>query len=112
MNDYYDYIVDDRIVSNKSLHGQYIKKIISAGKLDALNQKIENDPVLQSMGNPKEDGARKEGRKVRYELGSLVEFENYILTAFTNFDAACSIPIPFKPLSTSKHSAFFAGARS
>ena len=87
VNDYYDYIVDDRIVSNKSLHGQYIKKIISAGKLDALNQKIENDPVLQSMGNPKEDGARKEGRKVRYELGSLVEFENYILTAFTNFDA-------------------------
>lgn len=87
VNDYYDYIVNDRIVSNKSLHGQYIKRIISAGKLEALNTRIENDPVLKRTGNPKENITRKEGRKVRYELGSLVEFENYILTAFTNFDA-------------------------
>ena len=87
IRNYYDYIVEDRIVSNKSLHGQYIKKIIAAGKIDDLNKKIENDPVLKRMGNPKEDALRKEGRKVRYELGSLVEFENYILTAFTNFDA-------------------------
>ena len=59
---------NDRIVSNKSLHGQYIKKIIAAGKIDDLNKKIENDPVLKRMGNPKEDALRKEGRKVRYEL--------------------------------------------
>lgn len=86
VNDFYDVIVDDRIVSNKSLHGQYIKRIISAGKLDALNEQIENDLILNRMGNPIEDTARKEGRKVKYELGSLVEFENYVLTAFTNFD--------------------------
>ena len=86
VNDYYDYIVDDRIVSNKSLHGQYINRIIAAGKLDALNKKIQNDSVLNKSGNPKEDITRKEGRKIKYELGSLVEFENYILTAFTNFD--------------------------
>lgn len=87
VNDFYDYIVDDRIVSKKSLHGQYINRIIAAGKLEALNEQIENDPVLNKTGNPKEDTIRKEGRKVRYEIGSLVEFENYILTAFTNFDA-------------------------
>lgn len=40
VNDYYDYIVDDRIVSNKSLHGQYIKKIIAAGKIDDLTKKL------------------------------------------------------------------------
>ena len=87
VNDYYDYIVDDRIISKKSLHGQYINKIIKMGKLEDLNKKIENDQVLKRMGNPKEDPTRKVGRKVKYELGSLVEFENYILTAFTNFDA-------------------------
>ena len=87
VNDYYDYIVDDRIVSNKSLHGQYIKRITAAGKLEALNEQIENDPVLKRMGNPKEEPTRKEGRKTKYDLGSLVEFENHILTAFTNFDA-------------------------
>ena len=86
VNDYYDYIVDDRIVSNKSLHGQYIKKITEIGKLDSLNYKIENDPFFKKIGNPKVEALREEGRKVRYELGSLVEFENYILTAFTNFD--------------------------
>lgn len=86
VNDYYDVIVDDRIISNKSLHGQYINKIMSVGKLDELNKQIENDPILKKIGNPKEDSTRSEGRKVKYELGSLVEFENYILTAFTNFD--------------------------
>ena len=49
VNDYYDYIVDDRIVSNKSLHGQYIKKITEIGKLDSLNYKIENDPFLKNI---------------------------------------------------------------
>ncbi len=29
---------------------------------------------------------RQAGRKVRYPLGSVVEFENYVLTAFTKFD--------------------------
>lgn len=86
VNDYYDYVVDDRIVSNKSLHGQYIKRIEATGKLEALNKKIENDPIFNRMGNPKQDDTRKVGRKVKYELGSLVEFKNYILTAFTNFD--------------------------
>ncbi len=87
VNDYYDLIVDDRIVSNKSLHGQYVKRIMEAGELDELNKKIENDPVLNKIGNPTEDNAREAGRKVKYDLGSLVEFEGYILTAFTNFDA-------------------------
>ena len=86
VNDFYDVIVDDRIVSNQSLHGQYIKRIIATEKLNALNEKIENDLILNRIGNPKEDPVRKEGRNVKYELGSLVEFENYVLTAFTNFD--------------------------
>ena len=86
VNDHYDYIVDDRIVSNKSLHGQYINKIIEVGKLEELKKKIENDQILLRTGNPKEHSTRKDGRKTKYELGSLVEFENYILTAFTNFD--------------------------
>lgn len=85
-NDFFDIIVDDRIISKKSLHGQYLKKLDEAGKLDELNKQIENDPILEKQGKPKEDNTRREGRKVKYELGSLVEFENYILTAFTNFD--------------------------
>lgn len=86
VNEYYDIIVDDRIISKKSLHGQYINKIDRAGKLNELNKLIEIDPILKKTGNPKEDCTRSKGRKLKYELGSLFEFDNYILTAFTKFD--------------------------
>lgn len=87
VNDYYDDIVDDRIIAKKSLHGQYINKIKNTKKLYALNEQIKNDPILNKTGNSKENAERKVGKKIRYDLGSMVEFEGYILTAFTNFDA-------------------------
>ena len=86
VNDYYDDIVDNRIVARESLHGQYINKIKKARKIDALNKKIENDDILNRTGNPKENAERKMGKKIQYDLGSLVEFEDYILTVFRNFD--------------------------
>lgn len=82
-NEYYDVIVDDRIVSKGSLHGQYIERITAAGKLGALNKTIATDPILNKPGNKKTDPQRKRGKKIRYELGSVVEFEAYILAAFT-----------------------------
>lgn len=86
VNTYYDDIVDDRIVSRTSLHGQYIKKIKNTNKLKVLKEQIKNDRVLNRIGNPKEDVEREVGNKIKYDIGSLLEFENYILTAFTNFD--------------------------
>ena len=87
VNDYYDVIVDERIVSSGSLHGQYVNKIAQAGKLGQLNTTIENDPFLNGSGNSKMVTSRKAGKQVRYKLGSVVEFESYVLTAFTKFDA-------------------------
>lgn len=87
VNDYYDDIVDDRIISKKSLHGQYINKIKNSGNIDALNETIKTDYVLKQIGNPKENAERKRGKKIKYSLGSLVEFKDYVLTAFTSFDA-------------------------
>lgn len=86
VNDYYDTIVDNRIISDKSLHGQYMNKIIEAGKLDALNKVIENDETLNKDGNREDVPNRKVGKKIRYNIGSVVEFESYILTTFTRFD--------------------------
>ena len=86
VNEYYDYIVDDNLIAGNTLHGQYINKIKAAGKLDKLNSKIENDLYLKKTGEPKVAKEREKGRKVKYNIGSMVEFENYILTAFTNFD--------------------------
>lgn len=84
-NDYFDVIVDNRIVSETTLHGQYINRLIALDKLDSLNKIIEEDEILNAPGNCKEN-FREKGKKISYKLGSLVEFESYILTAFTKFD--------------------------
>ena len=86
VNDYYDTIVDDRIIAKQSLHGQYINKIISEGKLEELNKTIDNDEGLNKIGNREAVPERKKGRKFRYSIGSVVEFESYVLTVFTRFD--------------------------
>lgn len=86
VNDYYDTIVDDRIIAKNTLHGQYIEQIINAGKLEQLEQAIETDEMINREGNYAEDTERTRGRKRRYSIGSLVEFEAYVLAAFTKFD--------------------------
>lgn len=86
VNDYNDTIVDDRIIAKNTLHGQYIEQIINAGKLEQLEQAIETDEMINREGNYAEDTERTRGRKRRYSIGSLVEFEAYVLAAFTKFD--------------------------
>ena len=86
VNDFYDVIVDDRIIAAGSLHGQYIKRIIAAGKLDELNNAIETDSILNRSGNYEIIESRKVGKRARYEIGSVVEYESYVLAAFTKFD--------------------------
>ena len=85
-NDFYDTLVDDRIVARKTLHGQYIEQIRKAGKLKQLESTIEQDALLNKPEHCQCVPGRQAGRKVRYPLGSVVEFENYVLTAFTKFD--------------------------
>lgn len=87
VNDFYDVIVDERIIASSSLHGQYINRIIQNGKLEELNRTIENNEILNKPGNHKTVTSRKTGKQVRYTLGSVVEFEAYILAAFTRFDS-------------------------
>lgn len=85
-NDYYDVIVDDRIIARKTLHGQYIERIANAEKLEQLEQAIKSDKRVNKEGNYVEVPERIAGRKIRYAIGSLVEFESYVLAAFTKFD--------------------------
>ena len=87
VNDFFDVIVDDRIIAVSSLHGKYIKKIVEAGKLDELNKVIETDEILNASGNSRIEESRIVGKKRRYEIGSVVEFESYVLAAFTRFDS-------------------------
>lgn len=85
VNDCYDTIVDNRIIAAKSLHGQYINRLNNK-KLDELNKTIETDEILNKSDQEKEILKREKGKKIRYPIGSVVEFESYVLAAFTKFD--------------------------
>lgn len=86
VNDFFDVVVDDRIIASSSLHGQYINRMKQANEFDKLKRVIKNDPILNRPGNSEAVPSRTDGRKTRYKLGSMVEFEGYVLTAFTKFD--------------------------
>ena len=83
-NEYFDTKVDELIIASTSLNGKFIKnKVKNINKLDKF---IKNDRCLQERV-AQENQARKEGKKVKYKLGSVFLYENeYILTAFSRFD--------------------------
>lgn len=81
-NEYFDTIVDNVIISEKSLHGKFIKQnIIDLGEFDKI---IENSLAdKESRFNE----SRPIGKKKRYKLGTLFEYKNeFIFTSFAKFD--------------------------
>lgn len=88
VNDFFDLIVDNRVVSEASLHGQFIKKVESKkiGTIKELDETIEKDEKLNISDNKEDVPSRKKGRKVRYKIGSILEYESFVLAAFTKFN--------------------------
>lgn len=83
-NEYFDTQVDNKIISEGSLNGIFIKKHLIA-PVSELDQHIENyafDPSEILESNP----ARKLGKKVRHQIGTICVYKNYLLTAFSKFD--------------------------
>lgn len=83
-NEYFDTQVDNKIISEVSLNGIYIKDYldIPANELDKHIQDygFEKDEIIGAN----ED--RKLGKKLRYTVGSICIYKNYLLTAFSKFD--------------------------
>jgi len=85
-NEYYDTIVDDKIISSKSLHGQYIQK--HAGiSADELRELFDNDLSLRDHIT-RVDMQRTRGSQTAYELGTIYKHSDYLLLAFTKFDSS------------------------
>lgn len=86
-NEYFDTIVDDKIISKSSLHGQVIQKLEKQDKnaIKELNLQIENDEYLKKHVKS-ENKKRTIGKKIAYELGSSIEYKNYVFTTMTDFD--------------------------
>ncbi|MBT2757879.1 hypothetical protein J7E71_18500 [Mesobacillus foraminis] len=83
-NEYFDTQVDNKIISEKTLNGIYLKKIQDVADLDRL---IEQDEHLNSDGiKIGHNEIRSQGKKDRFKLGTIIQHDEYLLTAFSKFD--------------------------
>lgn len=84
-NEYFDTIVDDKIIARASLNGQFISKYIK--KITELDKTIEEDEKL-SQDVIDSNGSRSAGNTKRYKLGSSILInDEFILTAFSRFNS-------------------------
>lgn len=83
-NEYFDTLVDNRLISDRSLNGIFIKNYLDV-PISSLDSHIENyefghDEVIC------EDVERTVGKKVKYRLGTVCVYNDFLLTAFAKFD--------------------------
>lgn len=80
-NEYFDTIVDNKIIAKNSLNGQFIlNKVQDVKELDSVISESLKDSIKEI------NNERLNGKKIKYNLGSVVEYNDYLLTALTKFD--------------------------
>lgn len=81
-NEYFDTKVDNVIIAEKSLNGQYIKNYCK--DIDLIYNAIEEDSHLKECIN--ESNIKRNGKPKQYKLGSSILIDEYVLVAFSKFD--------------------------
>ncbi|MFT4073655.1 MAG: DUF6430 domain-containing protein [Dysgonamonadaceae bacterium] len=83
-NEYFDTQVDNKIISEHSLNGIFIKSICdnNTEELDKyIAEQCDDDDILE-----KESNRQNGGKTIKYKLSSIIVYEEYLLTAFSKFD--------------------------
>ena len=83
-NEYFDTLVDDKIIAKSSLNGVFIDKFFN-NKVDELDDIISNETHLEEA-SVEENTTRPFGKKTKYKLGTVCVVNDYLITAFTHFD--------------------------
>lgn len=79
-NEFFDTKVDERIIASTTLNGKFIKKMSSRlEEIESAIKCLDNIPI-----ECVEDRLR--GNKKRYALGSICQFDDYLMVAFSKFD--------------------------
>lgn len=84
-NEYFDTLVDDKVIAQKSLNGIFINKHLNSSpiELDEYIQTYEFDEnEILATNVP-----RKSGKTTQYHIGTICVYEDYLLTAFSKFDS-------------------------
>ncbi|NGQ92774.1 hypothetical protein G5V65_17925, partial [Rhodobacter sp. HX-7-19] len=83
-NEYFDTIVDDKIIAKNTVNGAFITSYldIPVSHLDAFieSYRFEENEVGSVNSN------RTSGKTQRYRLGTIVRYGDFLLTAFAKFD--------------------------
>jgi hypothetical protein len=82
-NEYFDTQVDNIIIADNSLNGIFLKNVV--GSIEEFDKLIENDSRLNGKISEICD-ERLLGKKKRYELGTIIQYGDYLPTAFLRFD--------------------------
>ncbi len=80
-NEYFDTKVDNKLIAENSLNGKFIQNILKneTKKLDDEIEKQLEEKIISINQN------RKSGKKKQYNLGEIVEYDDYLLTSLTKF---------------------------
>ena len=84
-NEYFDTLVDDKVIAKRTLNGIFINKFFK-DKVEELDGIISADIHLREM-IVAENTDRSAGKKTKYKLGTICVVSDYLLTALTHFDA-------------------------
>lgn len=83
-NEYFDTLVDDRLIAASSLNGAFIKSHLrtSVADLDSYISAYGFDDSCRLPPNL----TRKAGKRDRFKIGTICAYGDYLLTAFAKFD--------------------------
>ncbi|MGZ0018153.1 macro domain-containing protein [Nitrosomonas sp. wSCUT-2] len=83
-NEYFDTVVDNKLIAESSLNGIFIQKHLGES-ISELDRHIENYSFEKNekLDNNSE---RKIGKKLRYQIGTICVYKDFLLAAFAKFD--------------------------
>lgn len=86
VNEYFDTLVDERVISSSTLHGQFIKKVFGGNTQELelqISKELEKHKVKERIERPR-------GNCKKYDLGTTISVskdgKDYFLVAFTRFN--------------------------
>lgn len=83
-NEYFDTAVDNKIISENSLNGIFIKKYLGE-PVSELDRHIDNYSFDESE-KLESNTERALGKRLRYQIGTICVYKDFLLSAFTKFD--------------------------
>lgn len=83
-NEYFDTLVDEKVISSKSLNGIFLKKHLPCTLME-LDQHI-NSYEFDDSEFIEENSDRRQGKKKKYQIGTLCVYDNFLMAAFSKFD--------------------------